>query len=180
MRLISALCGASRRRLWAALLMSVVLNVGVAAYIIVYMPIMRLQPICTERGAFSIFAPNVEIDGEMAYPFFHHYHVMIGGLDHRVQDTRIYVPIAVWFDRDWLMNMSNKATIRLLAERTRAPEWDVLHQKVGLPEFDEVRSFEWPPCGAMRKLAIEGGEWAHIGPKPDPAVLKRRMELHLD
>jgi hypothetical protein len=166
----------SRRRLWVALLLSGAMNVGTILYFAAYVPVMPLKPICSDEAASSIFAPSIEVDGEMARPFLHEYHRMISGLDHLVHGGQIYVTLGTWFERDWLMNMSHRATARLLAERTGSTPRDVRDQRTGIPEFDEVRSFEWPPCDAMRKLAIEGGEWAYVGPQPNPEILRQRLE----
>ena len=177
MRLIAALGDVSRRKLWTGFLISLAVNVAIAVYTVLYLPIIRLQPTCWNEDTFSLFAPDVEVDGELAGPFFSRYHTMVSGLRHAVYGKRIYVPISVWLDRDWIMNMSNRATLRLLADRTGASEWDIMDQKIGLPEFDEVSSHEWPPCEGMRKLAIKGGEWEWVGPKPDiTEVLKRRAQ----
>lgn len=161
---------------WAALATLIALNVGVVSYVAVLVPIMRLQPICDDPTSSSPFGPNVEIDaGEMASPFFHAYHDQVAGMDHRTQGRRIYVTLGAWLDRDGITNLSHRATRQVLAQRFRVSEGDIGQQRIGLPEFDEVESHKWPPCGAIRKLAMEGGEWAYRGPELRPEIARGRV-----
>ena len=97
---------------------------------------------------------------------------MIAGLDYLVRGRRIYVTMADWLDDESIGRLSNKATVNLLVRRTKASEFDIRFHLLGLPGFDEGYEYEWPPCGAMRKLAIEGGEWSHVGPVPKQAMPK--------
>lgn len=170
--------GISRGKLWAGFLISLAVNLAAAVYAVVYLPIMPLRPICIEysKGMGRSF---VELDGEMAYPFCRHFRREIGDHHYRVEGTRTYVTLASWLDHDFVSNASYRATLYLLVERTGANVHDVGDQRVGLPGFDVVRSIHWPPCDAMRKLALEGGEWAWRGPVPDPEVLKQRAEQGL-
>jgi len=182
MAFIARLRGISRGKLWAGLLISLAVNLAAAVYAVAYLPIMPLRPICidySERVGERVGRVFVELDGEMAFDFFEQYRRMVGSRHHRVDGTRMYVTVASWLDDDWASNVSHKAASYLLVERTGANLLDVVNQRVGLPGFDEVRSIAWPPCEAMRKLALEGGEWASKGPVPDPEVLKRRAERGL-
>jgi hypothetical protein len=168
----------SRRKLWTALGISVAVNVSVAVYTVAYLPIMRLGPLCIDYSD-RVGRTFVELDGEMTRDFFELYLRGISGRHHRVEGTRIYVTLASWLDHDFVSNASYRATYYLLAERTGANVSDVANQRLGLPRFDEVRSIAWPPCEAVRELALKGGEWASKGPVPDPEVLKRRAERGL-
>jgi hypothetical protein len=166
MSLIARLRNASRGQLWAALLLLLAANFALAFLVVVYMPVKRLYPYCNPPS----YDISYEFHGEMAWPFFNEYHDFVGSRPHMVWGTRIYVTLWSWWaDSDWWMNMSHKATARLLAQRTRRSESDVHRQLVGIAEFDEA-DWRWPPCGAMHKLALEGGEWANQGPPLKPGV----------
>lgn len=180
MSLIAALRGVSRRRFRVALVASLALNVGAAAYMIAFLPFVPLQPFCMDRNAFSLFllGPTVQIDGQMARPFLNAYRDTLNywGINHVTYGRRIYVTLGDWLEYDYMMNMSYKAMTLLLEQRTGASVIDLRNQKVGLPEFDDAHETDWPPCGAVRKLTMEGGEWAYAGPKPDLEVKRRRFE----
>lgn len=159
-----------RGKLWAGIALSAVLNVGSIAYLTVTYPVVRLRPICVDWSAFWFLAG---VQGEMAGPFFRAYHATIFGLDHHVRGKRIYVMLADWWDMDEVSTRSFRATYDLLEERTGVNRTDLWYQRRGVPEFDEVERQDWPPCSGMRKLAIEGGEWAYSGPtelKPERAT----------
>lgn len=168
MSLIARLRSASRGQLWAALLSLLAANLAIAAHIVAYVPVVRLQPICYPAG----YDSSVELDGEMAVPFFHAYHDMIN-VPHMVRGRRIYVTFGDWWEFDWLANMSHKATANLLAERVGRSAGEVRDQVLGIPEFDEVAR-GWPPCGALRKLAIEGGEWNYGKFELKPEIARGR------
>jgi hypothetical protein len=170
MGLIARIRGLAPRQLRAALALLVAINLGIGAYVLFYLPVFRLYPTCHDDDA--LFGPTVALPGEMAAPFFYEYLSMIAGYDYFVRGRRIYVTLANWLDQESISRLSNKATVKLLAERTRASESDIQLLLLGLPEFDDVRAHEWPPCGAMRKLALEGGEWSRIGPVPKQAIAK--------
>lgn len=162
----------SARELRLLLFGAVAVNVAALVYIIAYMPLLRLQPICTDQGSSSIFVPNVEVEGEMAIPFFKALQKALADWNYTVSGGRIYLTVFDWLSRDQLAEVSHRATYDLLAEYLGAPVSEIRDQRLGIPEFDEVEKYNWPPCDAMRKLAIVGGEWAIVGPKrlePDRA-----------
>jgi hypothetical protein len=170
MGLMARIRGMTPGQLRVALAVLVAMNLGVGAYVFLFMPVIRLHPICHDEETISPFRPLAEVRGEMAAPFFYEYLGMIAGQDHLVRGRRIYVTLAGWLDRDWISNLSSKATIKLLAQRTGASESDIRLHLLGLPEFDDGYPHEWPSCAAMGKLALEGGEWSHVGPVPNQAM----------
>lgn len=155
-----------RRRV--KLVASIGLNVFLLLYALAYLPIIRLQPVCWDERALSIFNPTVEVDGELTEDFHVAYFKTLSNYytDYYVSGNRIYVRLGTWLNREWLSNMSNKAVTALLMQRTGASLHDIWDQRLGIPLFDEINKGRWPPCEGVRKLAIEGGEWEHTGPIP--------------
>ena len=151
---------------------SAALNIGIIGYAVVYMPLVRMQPVCVDKNVL-LFPFSTEVDGEMAQPFFLALHHAMAGMNHWATDGRIYVTIADWFDRAEMKRLSNTATSDLLIKRTGVTSDDLFYQRAGVPEFDEV--IHRPPCSAVRKLAIKGGEWAQRGPELKPEVARGRI-----
>lgn len=172
MGLIACLRGAGTGQIRIALVLSMALHAGVVGYALAYLPIMPLRPTCADMGA-SLFPYSTDVDGEMAFPFFRALHDEMAGRRYFTSGTRIYVTVADWFDRDEISQISSRATYKLLMERTGVSHTDISYQRAGIPEFDEVSV--WPPCGAMRKLAIKGGEWTYRGPELKPEVARGRL-----
>jgi hypothetical protein len=174
MGLVARLRAAGIRQLRIALAGSVALNVGIVGCALVHIPIVRIGPICTDQATTG-FDPKVKVDGEMTEAFFQAYQRALRRVDHRTEGYRIYVRISDWFEGTEIERASDQAAVSLLAERTGATQGQIRDRERGVPEFDEVESYDWPPCGGMRKLAIEGGEWAHRGPELKPEIAKGRI-----
>lgn len=166
MRLLTRLRSLSTGRLWAVLLLSAGLNAVIVGYVIIYLPIVPIGPICADQETAWRIGPGVEVKGDMAWPFIHAYEDALSELDHLIRRRRIYVTVLDWLEGSKIGEASRNATHRLLSEHAHIPRSDPRYPRVGVPEFDEVAEGSWPSCGAMRKLALEGGEWAYTGPVP--------------
>lgn len=109
----------------------------------------------------------------MDWPFALAYDEALLEVDHLIRGRRIYVTVLDWLAGSKIGEASRNATYRLLSERAQMPRSDSAKPGVimkGLPEFGDVAEGSWPSCEAMRKVALEGGEWSRIGPVPKEAM----------
>lgn len=154
-----------RDKLW--LLVSLALNIAFAAYLVAYVPIIRVQPTCWDEESWSIYSPVVEVDGDLYVWFLNHFDDTLtdSGVNHLRYGHRLYVTVSDWLDREWMSNVSNKTLRSFLDEFLHIPIQDEAAMKAKFPELIETHG-GWPSCEVVRKLAIEGGEWTATGPKP--------------
>jgi len=147
----------NRRRvlLYAAAIAVVAAVSGIALFV----PYVTFHPICTPE--YRRF-PKKALSGRISQQF-------LAALDAETQfgrpwfragETRL-VRLVDWLDREWYLNVTGKATYRLVEARTGVGMGDLWSGRAKIPGFDKRGG---PTCSAVRELAIVGGRWEHEGP----------------